>query len=140
MIELVIVMTIVGLLAAVALPKYNNYKEASKIAIAIQDIRKIEEAINIYQMENSQYPDTLADIGQSGKLDPWGTPYQYYNIEKNGIGRALKDKALVPINTSFDLYSKGKDKRTTQQISRAFSKDDVILANDGHFLDLASKY
>jgi general secretion pathway protein G len=139
-IELMFVIVIIGLLAAVALPQYQKYQEKTKIAVAIQDISKLEEVIKIYYMENSSYPNTLADIGQSGKLDPWGSVYQYYNIDKNGIGRALKDKSLIPINSDFDLYSMGKDKKTTQQLSRAFSKDDIIRASNGSFLDIASKY
>jgi general secretion pathway protein G len=140
LIELVIVIAIIGLIAAIALPKYTSYQEQTKVAIAIQDIRKLEELIKIYCMDADAYPDSLADIGQDGKLDPWGSPYQYYNIDKNGIGHARKDKSLVPLNSDFDLYSMGKDKITKKQLTQKDSLDDIVRASDGRFLNLASNY
>lgn len=140
LIELVIAIAIIGLIAAIALPKYMSYQEQTKVAITIQDIRKLEELIKIYCMDANAYPDSLADIGQGGKLDPWGSPYQYYNIDKNGIGHARKDKSLVPLNSDFDLYSMGNDKKTKQQLTQKDSHDDVVRASDGRFLDIASKY
>jgi general secretion pathway protein G len=139
-IELAIVIAIIGLIAAIALPKYRNHQEQTKVAIAIQDIRKLEELIKIYYMDASAYPDSLADIGQGGKLDPWGSPYQYYNIDKNGIGHARKDKSLVPLNSDFDLYSMGSDKKTKKQLTQKDSLDDIVRASDGSFLNLASNY
>lgn len=140
LIELVIAFAIIGLLASIAIPKYADYREKAKVSLAIEDIASISVLIEAYYQDARAYPDSLADIGQGGKLDPWGSPYQYYNIDKNGIGHARKDKSLVPLNSDFDLYSMGNDKKTKQQLTQQDSHDDVVRASDGHFLDIASKY
>jgi general secretion pathway protein G len=139
-IEIMIVLSIIGLLAAIALPKYQNYKTNAEIAIVKNDISKISQLLKAYHLEASEYPNSLADIGLGSMKDPWGTVYQYYDIEKNGRGHARKDRRLNPLNSDFDLYSMGKDKKTKSQISQKDSVDDVIRANDGRFIDLASNY
>jgi general secretion pathway protein G len=140
LIEIMIGITIIGLLAAIALPRYQNYKTNTEIAIVKNDISKISQLLKAYHLEVLEYPNSLADIGLGNMKDPWGTVYQYYDIEKNGKGHARKDKKLNPLNSDFDLYSMGKDKKTKSQISQKDSVDDVVRANDGRFIDLASKY
>jgi general secretion pathway protein G len=139
-IEIMIVLSIIGLLAAIALPKYQNYKTNAEIAIVKSDISKISQLLKAYHLEAFEYPNSLADIGLGSMKDPWGTVYQYYDIEKNGRGHARKDRRLNPLNSDFDLYSNGKDKRTQTQLTQQYSVDDVVRANDGRFIDLASKY
>jgi general secretion pathway protein G len=46
----------------------------------------------------------------------------------------------VPINSDFDLYSLGKDGKSAGPLTALASRDDVILANDGRFVGLASDY
>lgn len=140
LIELIIAVAIVGLLAGIAIPKYADYKEKAKVSLAIEDIASISVFIENYYQDARAYPDSLADIGQDGKLDPWGSPYQYYNIDMNGKGGCRKDHKLNPLNTYFDLFSMGKDKKSKTQITQKDSVDDVIRVNDGRFIDLASKY
>ncbi|MGJ8620004.1 MAG: hypothetical protein ACSHWN_06715 [Methylophilaceae bacterium] len=73
--------------------------------------------------------------------DPWGNAYQYTNLyNKKGKGGNRKDKNLNPLNSDFDLFSMGKNGTFKTQISNKESLDDVIRANDGKFIDLASKY
>jgi general secretion pathway protein G len=90
--------------------------------------------------DNHAYPSSLADIGQAGKLDPWGNPYVYYNIDANGKGQARKDHALNPLNTDFDLYSNGADGVSKSQITQKDSLDDVIRASNGAYVGLASGF
>ncbi|MBW2244968.1 MAG: prepilin-type cleavage/methylation domain-containing protein, partial [Deltaproteobacteria bacterium] len=54
--------------------------------------------------------------------------------------QARKDRFLVPINTSFDLYSMGKDGQTRAPLNPPVSRDDVVRANDGSFIGLAERY
>jgi general secretion pathway protein G len=49
-----------------------------------------------------------------------------------------QDKNIVPINSDFDLWSKGKVGASVSP--RQPSRDDVIRANGGGFFGLASKY
>jgi len=75
------------------------------------------------------------------KLDPWGNPYQYLNFDNvNGQGQKKKDKFLVPLNSTYDLYSMGKDGNTSTALTANASQDDIVRANDGAFVGLASQY
>ncbi len=51
-----------------------------------------------------------------------------------------KDRFLHPINSDYDLYSMGKDGRTTEALTAKMSHDDIIRANDGGFVGLASQF
>lgn len=131
---------LLGILIAVALPFYKGYKERIRIAQAVADISAISLAANNYSNDNHAYPGSLADIGLSGKLDPWGSPYVYYNIVTGGRGGARKDHALNPLNTDFDIYSMGADGKTKPQITQKDSLDDVIRASNGGFIGVASGF
>ncbi len=43
--------------------------------MAVQDIAMMSVRIKIYWDDRRTYPETLADIGLAGKLDPWEKPY-----------------------------------------------------------------
>jgi len=78
-------------------------------------------------------------------LDPWKNPYQYLdlsslNVNKKLMGQVRKDKNLVPINSDYDLYSMGKDGQSQAPLTAANSRDDVVRANNGRFVGLASDY
>ena len=75
-------------------------------------------------------------------LDPWGRPYVY---NKFPPGRrvppgARRDRFLVPINSTFDLYSMGKDGRSNPPLQGGPSRDDIVRGNDGGFIGLATKF
>ena len=70
-----------------------------------------------------------------------GQPYRYTNLDTaKGNGKARKNKNLVPINSDFDVYSMGKDGETAGPLTAKKSRDDVVRANDGRFIGLASEY
>jgi len=46
----------------------------------------------------------------------------------------------VPLNSTYDLYSKGKDGASASPLTAKASADDVIRANDGGYIGLASGY
>ena len=138
--ELMLVVALVGILTAIALPFYRGYKEKVRIHQAVVDITTMAAVASNYWNDNHAYPASLADIGSPGKLDPWGNPYVYYNIDANGKGGARKDHALNPLNTDFDLYSSGTDGQSKSQITQKVSLDDVIRASNGAFVGLASDF
>lgn len=140
LIELILVVAIIGVLASIAIPAYQDYQEKARIYGAVTDITSMAAKIEAYYQDAREYPDSLAEIGLGGKLDPWGRPYQYLNLLKYGNGGARRDKFLNPLNSDFDLYSSGKDGATRLPISQRDSLDDVIRINDGKFVDLASKF
>ena len=141
-VEIVIVLAIVGILASIGIPLYNNYRFNAMVSQARSDIVSMDYLIAQYQADNlGDLPDSLADIGKAGMLDPWGTPYQYLNlVTLKGNGKARKDKNLVPINSDYDLYSSGLDGNSVGPLTAKASRDDIVRANNGRFVGLASDY
>ena len=141
LVELMIVIAIIGVLAAQAIPAYQDYIERVRVALAITDIRETALKLRTYYEDEKIYPASLATIGAGEQLDPWGRPYEYLNLTTSrGNGGARRDKNLNPLNSDFDLYSRGRDGMTRLPISQKVSLDDVLRANDGDFINLASKY
>ena len=141
LIELLITIAIIFTLAAIAIPNLLAAVNQARIAKAVGDIRAIGDELEAYNLTNYQYPNTLADIGRDTFPDPWGNAYQYLNFANTkGKGAMRKDRFLVPINTYFDLYSMGQDGKSVPPLTAKASKDDIIWANDGDFIGLASQY
>jgi general secretion pathway protein G len=139
--ELVLIIAILAVLAAIAIPYYQDYKDRVNVAAAVNDIAAISTLISAYENDNRAFPDSLSEVGAGTKLDPWGNPYQYLNIATvKGNGKLRKDKSLNPINSDYDLYSMGKDGKTSTALTAKNSHDDVIRARDGKFLGLASDF
>lgn len=140
LIELIISIAIIGVLAAIAIPTYQDYREKAKVYQAVTDLAHMGLKIGAYWDDERSYPDSLADVGLSSMVDPWGNSYRYLNLDKNGNGGARRDRSLNPLNTDFDLYSVGKNGITRLPISQKDSLDDVIRVYDGKFIDLAAKF
>jgi general secretion pathway protein G len=137
-----LVMAIIGTLAALALPMYGQYVERGKEAQAMGDIEAIQAELAGYEFLG-KLPATLAEIGRGDLKDPWGNPYQYLRFDPKAHGHpagARKDRFLVPINSTYDLYSMGPDGKTTAALTAKASHDDIIRANDGAFIGLASEF
>ncbi|MEW6683930.1 MAG: hypothetical protein AB1451_13595 [Nitrospirota bacterium] len=56
------------------------------------------------------------------------------------IGQARKDQFLVPLNSTYDLYSMGPDGDSKPPLKAKMSQDDIIRANDGQYIGLAADY
>lgn len=142
-IEIMIAIAIAGTLAAIATPNYINYKNRALIARAIAEINIIERVIGNYMAEKGKLPDSLNNVGLGNLKDPWGNPYQYLRIEGGnlkGKGKLRKNRSLVPVNSDYDLYSKGRDGKSVSPFTAKASQDDIVRANDGGFLGLVSDY
>lgn len=98
LIEIMVVVVILGILAAVVVPRIMDRPDDARIAKAKQDIRVLESALNLYKLDNFYYPSTQQGLEalvtkpsgepqpknykQGGYIkslpkDPWGNPYQY---------------------------------------------------------------
>ncbi len=145
LIEIMIGVSIVAVLAAIGATRYDEYIRRVRIAEAIMDIRGMQNEIKTWEAANGEVPDTLAQAFIDPGEDPWGRPYVYLKIVLPPgpgvtIGQARKDRFLVPINSSFDLYSAGEDGKTSTSLMPKDSHDDVIRAADGSFIGLAERY
>lgn len=133
-------LAVIGVLASIGLVLYSNFTYQAQIARAVADIAVLSSEISTFEMMNERLPNDLAEIGRGAFRDPWGNPYQYLNFSLGALGQQRKDQALVPINTDFDLYSKGKDGASQPPLTASTSRDDIVRANDGQYIGLASGY
>ncbi len=140
LIEGMMAVAILGVAIAISIPIYNGYKLKVNNAIAVTDIVNIQVAIESFNQANDVYPNSLADVNMNLLLDPWGTPYEYLNLDGVPIGQMRKDQALVPINSDYDLYSKGPDGLSVKPLTAAHSRDDIVRGNNGGFIGVAEDY
>lgn len=140
-IELMLVIGLIGVLVAIALPRYTDYRNRVKNMKAVADIGVLQVLITGYRLNAGVLPASLTDVGYGGMLDPWGNAYVYTDLTAaRGRGQARKDHNLNPINSDFDLYSMGADGRTHTQLTQKDSLDDIVRARDGAFVGLASDF
>ena len=95
LIEIMIVIAIIGTLAAIATPNYFRYHQKAMVTKVISDIKRIEKEIMFFQMDNVDLPVSLAEIGLGSLLDPWGNPYVYLRPG--------------PRNMAYDIVTYGGD-------------------------------
>nr|VFJ54767.1 MAG: general secretion pathway protein G [Candidatus Kentron sp. FW]VFJ62530.1 MAG: general secretion pathway protein G [Candidatus Kentron sp. FW] len=95
LIEVMVVVVILGILAAIVVPKVMDRPDAARITKAEQDIRALENALSLYRLDNFRYPTTdegleaLVSGGTGNEVrksggylsripkDPWGNEYLY---------------------------------------------------------------
>lgn len=142
LIELLLVLSITGILSSMVLLKMRDMIERARVAKAIGDIEAIQVELAGFEAGDDSLPTSLAGIGRAAYLDPWGRPYRYIKFDpaKGIAGQARKDRFLVPLNSTYDLYSLGKDGQSQSPLTAHVSLDDVIRANDGGFIGLAARY
>ena len=138
LVELLIVVSVIAILATMALPKVTEALEMGRVAGAIGDIKALDVEINSFEATFHRYPANLAEINRSTMLDPWGNPYGYSIY--TGVGGARKDRFNVPINDDFDLWSMGRNGVTNQALVTPAARDDVVRANNGGFVGPAADY
>ncbi len=139
LLELLITVTLIGVLSAVAVPSYQAYMQRAKIAAAKKDILEISLKLERYITFKHVYPASLAELGDT-RLDPWGAPYRYLSMEGANVGQKRKDKSLHPLNSDYDLYSMGPDGQSQTPLTAQASRDDIIRANNGGFIGVAEDY
>ena len=115
LIEIMVVVVIMGILAALIVPKLMGRTDDARIIAAKQDIATLMQALKLYKLDNQRYPTTEQGLqaliekptsgpaangwktgGYLDKLpnDPWGKPYVYRQPGEHG---------------DYDLLSYGKD-------------------------------
>jgi general secretion pathway protein G len=110
-----VVVMIIGILAAVVVPNLMGNPDKARVSKAKHDITAMESALDMYKLDNFNYPTTDQGLmalvqqpsgspepknwregGYIKKLpkDPWGNEYQYLN---------------PGVNSTIDIYSLGAD-------------------------------
>ena len=154
LVELIIAILIVATLTAIAVPLYGDYIYKANVAAAVTEIRALEKEIIFYRTERGVYPGwdpmwtTLQQIGRDNFADPWGTAYQYRNLENgpqagdNKPQFCRRDRSYNPLNYDFDLYSVGPDRQvpTNNQITKGSGADDIVRAANGRYVGEGSKF
>ena len=98
LIEVMVVIVILGVLAALVVPRVMNRPDEARAVAARQDIAAIMQSLKLYRLDNQRYPSTeqglqaLVTRPTAGPqaanwkayldklpVDPWGKPYQYLN-------------------------------------------------------------
>ena len=68
LIELMIVMVVIGLLAAIAIPAYTTNIRAAREAVLKEDLHILRQAIDSYTVDKQKAPQSLDDLVQSGYI------------------------------------------------------------------------
>ena len=155
-VELAISLAIIGTLTAIAVPSIQDRIYRANVARAATEIRGLEKEIIYFKTEFGVYPggrpggnlESLQEIGRDNFLDPWGTPYQYRNLESSVMEAGdkpkdcRKDRSTNPLNYDFDLYSAGPDRvlPSHKQITQGSGEDDIVRAANGRYVGEGSKY
>ena len=113
LIEIMVVVVIIAILAALIVPKVMSRPDEARIVAARQDVSTLMQALKLYRLDNLRYPSSeqglqaLVAKPTAGAIppnwrayldklpaDPWGHPYQYANPGLKG---------------EIDVYSFGAD-------------------------------
>jgi general secretion pathway protein G len=142
LLELMLVVALVSLISAIAVPSYTRVVENMRVSKARSEIMQINLGVSRRRQLNGNMPDTLEGIPDIPLTDPWGRPYVYYSFSAPDFrrGQVRKDRNLTPINTAFDLYSVGKDGNSVPPLTARHSQDDIVLARDGEFVGLGKDF
>lgn len=114
LIELLLVMVILGVLAAIVVPKFTNRTEDAKKAAAKQDISGTATALDTFEVDNGRYP--TSDEGLAALSNPpsnmtnWHGPYIAKPIVNDPWGHPYVYRFPGSHNPrGFDLFSTGPD-------------------------------
>jgi general secretion pathway protein G len=133
LVELIIVLAILVALVAVAIPSFNALITSAKNSACVSELHEIDRAIAAYVIDKNTLPASLDDVGMSSHKDPWKHQYVYTVVVS---GSELEDTvAGLPLNTDYDLYSKGGDGLSVPSPgSSSENIDDITRSNDGGYI------
>lgn len=139
LVELMMALVIISILAILAQASYSSIMDNMKTNTAISDLYLIDLQIERFKTLNNSLPLDLSTLDIP--TDPWGNAYAYLNFTTvKGVGKIRKDRNLVPLNTDYDLYSKGPDGATLPPLTAPVSHDDILRANNGGYMGVAADY
>jgi general secretion pathway protein G len=107
--EIMIAVTIMGLIMAMVVPAVNNSLKKAKKRTAVSSLRNFKNAITEYHNETHQYPTKLRDlIKKPTGLKGWEEPYlAFEEIPQDPWGQDFKYKVTQGGKHPYELYSWG---------------------------------
>lgn len=103
LIELMVVLVVIGVLAALIVPNVLDRTDDARVAAAKTDVNQLMQALRLYRLDNQNYPTTEQGLQALAArpatppvpaswrpylerlpADPWGRPYQYLNPGVHG--------------------------------------------------------
>ena len=123
LVEMLLVLVIIGTLAAIVVPKLAGRSEQARITAAQSQIAAFGTALDAFEVDNGYYPkgkDGLQDLVQTPAQAPnWKGPYLKQEVPADPWGNAYNYECPGKHNTTgYDLSSAGPD-------GRAGTEDDV---------------
>ena len=101
LIELMIVVAIIGILAAIAIPNFMNYQCKAKQSEAKSNLGNIRTAEEAYYAEKNSYAEELSDVGFS----PKGAAYYSYWVKTAADAFTANAKATAEGNIKNDQWT-----------------------------------
>ncbi len=116
LVELMLVIIIIGVLAAMVIPRLTGRTEQAKLARANADIASIGVAIDLYELDTGSYPASLEDLvkrepphGTDRETTSWNGPYLKKGLPNDPWGRPYVYNRESQHNQDYDLSSLGHD-------------------------------
>jgi general secretion pathway protein G len=111
LIELIVVLVILGLLAAVVVPNITKHLSKSKEQIARIQITELEGALHMFAFDIGRYPTNSegleALVSNPGNVEAWKGPYISKALPMDPWGKPYAYRSPGTHGTEFDLYSLG---------------------------------
>jgi len=111
LIELLLVLVILAVLAAVVVPKFTGRSEQAKLAAAKTDISMLDNALDLFEQDTGRYPSTdegLRILTEGGSVQGWKGPYIKRGVPNDPWGNPYK--YLSPgLHGEIDVFSLGAD-------------------------------
>ncbi|MFH0907309.1 MAG: type II secretion system major pseudopilin GspG [bacterium] len=110
LIEILLVVVIIGILAAVAVPKLSGRKREAEISKAHADIVNIGLALKMFEIDTGDYPGSLQALISNPGARNWHGPYLEQGIPKDPWGNDYQYSKPGAHNPSgYDLRSGGPE-------------------------------
>lgn len=113
LLELLVVVVIIGLLAAFVAPKYFNQIGRSRTQISRAQIESFEKAMDQYRIDVGRYPDTsqglIALVVKPPNVANWHGPYLKKGIPPDPWGKAYVFKSPGDSGREYEISSLGGD-------------------------------
>jgi general secretion pathway protein G len=117
LIELMLVMVILAVMAAIVLPKFTGRSQQAKITAAKTQIAQLEVALDAFEIDISRYPTTAEGLKAlverpASDASEWQQPYLKRDIPKDPWGNDYVYRYPGQYNENgYDLYSLGPDRK-----------------------------